>query len=67
MAFFLAFVTLAEFKNVVFMALIKTRSRPGFFIVCRMRRRWRSGMSPGDAALDLLRRAAQHKTANITK
>ncbi|EJB8638995.1 hypothetical protein MW322_001189 [Klebsiella pneumoniae] len=65
--FFLAFVTLAEFKNVVFMALIKTRSRPGFFIVCRMRRRWRSGMSPGDAALDLLRRAAQHKTANITK
>ncbi|WP_207778561.1 hypothetical protein, partial [Klebsiella pneumoniae] len=34
--FFLAFVTLAEFKNVVFMALIKTRSRPGFLssVVC---------------------------------
>ncbi|SAZ89188.1 conserved hypothetical protein [Klebsiella quasipneumoniae subsp. similipneumoniae] len=28
--FFLAFVTVAEFKNVVFMTLIKTRSRTGF-------------------------------------
>ncbi|CDL60834.1 hypothetical protein [Klebsiella pneumoniae IS39] len=60
-------MTLAEFKNVVFMALIKNAIPARFFIVCRMRRRWRSGMSPGDAALDLLRRAAQHKTANITK
>ncbi|MCS6037556.1 hypothetical protein LNQ52_22800 [Klebsiella pneumoniae subsp. pneumoniae] len=51
-------MTLAEFKNVVFMALIKTRVPARFLSSVVAQALARSGMSPGDAALDLLRRAA---------
>ncbi|MBO2029429.1 hypothetical protein J4734_18450 [Klebsiella pneumoniae] len=50
-------MTLAEFKNVVFMALIKTRSRPGFYRLSYAQALAQRHVA-GDAALDLLRRAA---------